>query len=244
MCATAGTRSKLLPMLVLALAILIWMLAGCAHVPLRKDFPSSPAELISSLAVEQGAFQRYVGLGEMSFHSDRRSISVECRWEIRLPDTVRIRLYGPLGIRLGDLIVEGEHVDIFNYWLNQQDSFALDSLAMRFPGMIALTSTKDLYPFPLINKADLASLNLAQSKPDSGIFVFIDSTAQRFLYLDDTYLIVDADFIRTSPQKPFLEKRYSAYHKIRRSWLPTRIRYSKGDSTEWMEIVFDTIKIN
>jgi hypothetical protein len=199
---------------------------------------------MSSLANEQGSFHRYVGLGEMSFQSNRGSVSVACRWEIRLPDTVRIRLYGPLGIRLGDLIIEGEHVDIFNYWLNQQDSFALDSLAMRFPGMIALTSAQDLYPFPAVRREDLASLDLAQSKPDSGLYVFIDSTAQRYLYLNDTYLIVNTELIRPSPRKSFLEKRYSAYHKIKQSWLPTRIRYSKGDSSEWMEIVFDTIKIN
>jgi hypothetical protein len=228
----------------LALAVSIWVFAGCAHLPLRRDFPTTPAGVISSLANEQGSFRRYVGLGEMSFHSDRGSASVECRWEIRLPDTVRIRLYGPLGIRLGDMIVEGEHVDIFNYWLNQQDSFSLDSLAMRFPGMIALTSTQDLYPFPLVAKEDFASLDLEQSKPDSGFYVFIDSTAQRFLYVDNKYLIVDTELVRTSPQKPFLEKRYSAYHKFKQSWLPTRIRYSKGESSEWMEIVFDTIKIN
>jgi len=191
-------------------------------------------------------------------------MSFQCRWEIRMPDTVQIRVYGPLGIRLGDVVVEGKRVEIFNYWLDQQESMSLDSLVFRFPGMAALKSAKDLYPFPVVSRDDLAFLVPGESRPDSGVLVFEDSSCQRILHLDDKYLIIDSESVRSLSQDPSLEKRYHAYSKVGRSWLPSRIRYSRGERTtgilpvdshaqephgtggqspEWMEISFETIRV-
>ena len=152
--------------------VFLSMLAGCARLPIREDIPSTPSSILASLEAQHGSFHRYIATGLMTFHDDSGSISLECRWEIRLPDTIRIRVYGPLGIRLGDMLVEGERVQILNYWLDQQQSLSLDSMVMQFPGMVALSSAKDFYPFPVVSRADLSAIDPTQTRLDHGILVF------------------------------------------------------------------------
>jgi hypothetical protein len=227
-----------------ALAVLALMLiAGCARLPIRENVPATPAGILSSLETQRGTFQRYTAAGTISFHGKEGTITLECRWEIKLPDTLQIRIYGPLGFRLGDVLVQGEQVDIFNYWLDQQSSMPLDSLVKQFPGMIALSSARDLYPFPFVSRDDLATFDPKQSHPDSGILVFLESKGQRRLYLDDKYLIIARESFSALPAEPSLEKQYYAYRRTGQSWLPSRVRYSKGQPTEWMEISFDNIKV-
>lgn len=252
------------PIILLAVGAALAVLIGCARLPIRENLPATPAYVLSALEMQRGSFRRFVGSGELSFHGERGAMAFRSRWEIRMPDTVQIRVFGPLGIRMGDVMVEGRQVHIFNYWLDQQESMPLDSLVFRFPGMVALKSARDLYPFPVVSRDDLAFLVPGESRPDSGIFVFQDSSGQRILYLDDKYLIIDSESVCFSTPSSILEKRYHAYRKIGRNWLPSRIRYSRGNrptgilpvdslaadapgtggqSNEWMEISFESIRV-
>jgi hypothetical protein len=193
--------------------------------------------------MNQGLFQRYSAIGTLQFHSDTGSISLDCRWEIWLPDTIRIQLYGPLGLRLGDVWVRGEKVEILNYWMDFRESLTLSSLVMRFPGMVALSSVKELCPFPSILRRDLPTIDLGHSKPEQGILVFGDTLNQHLLQLDSKYLIVTRESFYKSSQNPVLEKAYHSYRRIGHSWLPSRIRFSDGHSDRWMEVVFQSIRI-
>ena len=227
----------------LAFIVLLLMLTGCARLPIREDIPSTPVSILASLEAQHGCFQRYTAIGSMTFHGDSGSISLECRWEIRLPDTIRIRLYGPLGFRLGDMLVEGKQVQIFNYWLDQQQSISLDSMVMYFPGMVALSSAKDMYPFAFVSRDDLAAIDPIQTQLDHGILAFEDSSGFRRIHIDEKYLIVTKELFRTAHQHPFLVKEYRNYRRTGRSWLPSQIRFSEEQSNQWMEITFETIKV-
>lgn len=160
-----------------------------------------------------------------------------------MPDTVRIRIYGPLGFRMGDVIIQGEQVDIFNYWLDQQMTMTLNSLVNQFPGMVAVSKAQDIYPFPYLSRIDLKKVDLNRSQPDHGIWIFQDSLEQHSLYLDEKYLVVAWESIQTPAQEHALKKEYQRYRRVRGSWLPAKVRYSQGQPEQWMEVVFESIKV-
>ncbi len=227
----------------LTIAIALVILIGCARLPIREDIPNTPDRIISSLANQRGSFQRYTARGTMRLQTESQSVLLNCRWEIRMPDTVRIRIYGPLGFRMGDVIIQGEQVDIFNYWLDQQMTLTLNSLVNQFPGMVEVSEAQDIYPFPYLSRSDLKNVDLNRSQPDHGIWIFQDSLEQHSLYLDDKYLIVAWESLQTSTQEHALKKEYQHYRRVRGSWLPAKVRYSQGRPEQWMEVEFESITV-
>ncbi len=227
----------------LTIAVALAVLTGCARLPVREDIPNTPEQIISSLASQRGSFQRYSAVGTLRLQSELQSVSLSCRWEIRMPDTVRIRIYGPLGFRMGDVIIQGEQVDIFNYWLDEQMTMNLNSLVDQFPGMVAVSNARDIYPFPHLSRIDLKNVDLSQSQPDHGIWIFQDSLEEHSLGLDEKYLVVAWESIQTPAQEHALKKEYQRYRRVRGSWLPAKVRYSQGQPDRWMEVVFESITV-
>jgi hypothetical protein len=231
------------PNTILAVIVIITALTGCARLPVREDIPNTPDQIISSLAKQRGSFQRYTAMGTMRLQNELQSVTLNCRWEIRMPDTVRIRIYGPLGFRMGDVIIQGEQVDIFNYWMDQQITLTLDSLVSQFPGMVTVSKAQDIYPFPCLSRNDLKNVDLNQSQPDHGIWILQDSLEQQSLYLDDKYLVVAWESLQTPAQEHALKKEYQHYRRVRGSWLPAHVRYSQGQPDRWMDVVFESITV-
>jgi hypothetical protein len=218
-------------------------LSGCARLPVWKEVPFTPETILASLEMSQGSFQRYSARGTLQLHTDTASVVLDCRWEIRLPDTIRIQLYGPMGLRLGDLWVRGEKVEIMNYWMDLRETLSLNSIVKRFPGMVEVSSVKELYPFPMVSRRLLSTIDLENSQPELGTLVFEDSTGQHHFQLDRKHVIITRESFQKSPQDSLLIKEYKSYRRVGKSWLPSRIRYSNGQSQHWMEVFFPTIKV-
>jgi len=226
-----------------SLMVVTIILSGCARLPVWKDVPFTPENILASLEMSQGSFQRYSARGTLELHTDTGSVSLDCRWEILLPDTIRIQLYGPLGLRLGDLWVRGEKVDIMNYWMDLRETLSLHSIVKRFPGMVAVSSVKELYPFPMMSRHMLPTIDLEDSKPELGVLVFADSTGQQYFQLDRKHVVVTRESFQKSSQDSLLIKEYKSYRRVGKGWLPSRIRYSNGHSQQWMEVFFPTMKV-
>jgi outer membrane lipoprotein-sorting protein len=231
------------PVTILTVIVIIAVLTGCARLPVREDIPNTPDQIISSLTKQRGSFQRYTAMGTMRLQNELQSITLNCRWEIRMPDTVRIRIYGPLGFRMGDVVIQGEQVDVYNYWMDQQMTTTLDSLVTQFPGMVAVSNAEEIYPFPYLSRINLENVDLNLSQPESGIWIFRDSLELHSLCLDDKYLIVAWESLQTPTQEHALKKEYQRYRRIRGNWLPSQVRYSQGQSEQWMDVVFESITV-
>ncbi len=239
--------------LILPLALILLTLAGCSTMkPLKKEtFTKAPlpvSRILRRVEAERRKIKTFRASGTIDFTGGRFNGKGEIEILIKKPDSLKISIFGPFGIELGEALVTPEKFFFYDAFKNKlftgnNSAKAIEKIfKIKYPFqelLDALTGyanlTNDLYKTPdsVEQNGDWFSVKFVnKSEPTMRIFK---------IALDD-YRVLLYSLVQ-SPNNLIVQKKFTNFRRINNINVPRQVRITYRKKSK-VKLTYRSVKIN
>lgn len=224
------------------------LLAGCGIVRVGEKPSASPSVARTLLESQYERVQRFDGVFFLNVESPRYNLGAKGTCSLEHPDKFRGRLFGPFGIRLGDIILNGD-----DYWasvmngqvregkISETDISGITGLELPSDDLLSLF---DPAAKPPVKGAHTLSFKVEK---ESGFWLWRvdEGTLVREIQLDPAKKAARSERWSTKDGVQVLSKQYDQYEVDSGSWIAHRlVLESRAVEPVKAELVYESLRFD
>ena len=230
--------------LLLMLAAMGW---GCGGTPsVMRDHPMSTGELLARVHERTESIRTIQGDGLITVESPEGSLNTSFDLRLKKPDSLRLDLRGPFGVRGGTLLLERSRFLFYNAVNNTVQTGSPDSGTLRKITRLPLAFDDALRVFSGDFPAVLTTDSLEQvSERDGHMFLSYRTTSGTTSYeIDEESSIVTGYHVRDPQGNETLSATSSRIRSIDTLRMPKLLRILFPQDRRSVTIAYDDLHIN